>query len=223
MTANPVLLQKKYARIIAQFSKRENLSLDAALNFFYHSETYPLISERRIRSALHERRLFDRRAGFRIQRKTPIPTLLRDIHNESQKGSPASTIINIPASFFNLILVICNLADNTINLFRFEVLNNILLAMPTLLFPATPLSCSIRPAHPLWKCIGQFPQNLTPSSIDNKPKPILSSILRCGQRDSLAEHAQMRFLILLILYKYLYSLNTSNWMLEKQQAKRRHH
>lgn len=45
LTANPVLLQKKYARIIAQFSKRENLSLDAALNFFYHSETYPLISE----------------------------------------------------------------------------------------------------------------------------------------------------------------------------------
>lgn len=45
MTANPILLQKKYARIIEQFSKNENLSLDDALNFFYHSEIYRLISE----------------------------------------------------------------------------------------------------------------------------------------------------------------------------------
>lgn len=36
---------KKYARIIEQFSKKENLSLDDALNFFYHSTTYQLISE----------------------------------------------------------------------------------------------------------------------------------------------------------------------------------
>ncbi len=36
---------KKYARIIEQFSKKENLSLDDALNFFYHSEIYRLISE----------------------------------------------------------------------------------------------------------------------------------------------------------------------------------
>ena len=45
MTANPILLQKKYARIIEQFSKKENLSLDDALSFFYHSEIYRLISE----------------------------------------------------------------------------------------------------------------------------------------------------------------------------------
>ena len=45
LTANPILLQKKYARIIEQFSKKENLSLDDALNFFYHSEIYRLISE----------------------------------------------------------------------------------------------------------------------------------------------------------------------------------
>ena len=45
MTANPILLQKKYARIIEHFSKKENLSLDDALNFFYHSEIYRLISE----------------------------------------------------------------------------------------------------------------------------------------------------------------------------------
>ena len=31
MTANPILLQKKYARIIEQFSKKENLSLDGSV------------------------------------------------------------------------------------------------------------------------------------------------------------------------------------------------
>lgn len=45
MTANPILLQKKYARIIQQFSEKERLSLDDALSFFYHSEIYRLISE----------------------------------------------------------------------------------------------------------------------------------------------------------------------------------
>ena len=45
MNANPILLQKKYARIIEQFSKKEKLSLDDALNFFYHSKIYRLISE----------------------------------------------------------------------------------------------------------------------------------------------------------------------------------
>lgn len=45
MTANPILLQKKYARIIELFSEREKLSLDDALNFFYHSTIYRLISE----------------------------------------------------------------------------------------------------------------------------------------------------------------------------------
>ena len=45
MTANPILLQKKYARIIEQFSEKENLSLDDALSFFYRSAVYRLISE----------------------------------------------------------------------------------------------------------------------------------------------------------------------------------
>lgn len=45
MTANPILLQKKYARIIEQFAEKEKLSLDDALNFFYNSEVYRLISE----------------------------------------------------------------------------------------------------------------------------------------------------------------------------------
>ena len=38
-------IAKKYVRIIEQFSKKEKLSLDNALNFFYHSEMYHLISE----------------------------------------------------------------------------------------------------------------------------------------------------------------------------------
>ncbi len=45
MTANPILLQKKYARIIELFSQKETLSLDDALAFFYRSELYRLISE----------------------------------------------------------------------------------------------------------------------------------------------------------------------------------
>ena len=45
MTANPILLQKKYARVVEQFARKNGLSLDEALDFFYHSETYRLISE----------------------------------------------------------------------------------------------------------------------------------------------------------------------------------
>lgn len=45
MTANPILLQKKYTRIIECFAEKEQLSLDDALCFFYHSKIYRLISE----------------------------------------------------------------------------------------------------------------------------------------------------------------------------------
>ena len=45
MNANPILLQKKYARVIELFSKEMQLTLDEALDFFYHSESYRLISE----------------------------------------------------------------------------------------------------------------------------------------------------------------------------------
>ena len=38
MTANPILLQKKYSRVIECFAKQQGLSLDAALDFFYHSQ-----------------------------------------------------------------------------------------------------------------------------------------------------------------------------------------
>ena len=45
MKANPILLQKKYARLVELLSKRTGLSLDSALSFFYHSACYRLISE----------------------------------------------------------------------------------------------------------------------------------------------------------------------------------
>lgn len=45
MTANSILLQKKYSRIIARFAKQQRISLDAALDFFYHSELYLLLRD----------------------------------------------------------------------------------------------------------------------------------------------------------------------------------
>ena len=45
MTANPILLQKKYARVIECFAKRQGISLDEALGFFYHSEVYKLVCD----------------------------------------------------------------------------------------------------------------------------------------------------------------------------------
>ena len=45
MQANPILLQKKYSRVIEYFARQQGLSLDAALNFFYHSETYQLMRD----------------------------------------------------------------------------------------------------------------------------------------------------------------------------------
>ena len=45
MTANPILLQKKYTRIIELFAEREQMSLGNALDFFYRSAVYRLISE----------------------------------------------------------------------------------------------------------------------------------------------------------------------------------
>ena len=45
MIANPILLQKKYSRIIECFAKMQGVSLDAALDFFYHSQVYQLIRD----------------------------------------------------------------------------------------------------------------------------------------------------------------------------------
>jgi len=45
MNANPVLLQKKYARIVKLFASKQQLTLESALNFFYCSTLYRLVSE----------------------------------------------------------------------------------------------------------------------------------------------------------------------------------
>lgn len=45
MNANPILLQKKYSRIIERFAEKTNISLDNALDFFYHSEVYQLMHD----------------------------------------------------------------------------------------------------------------------------------------------------------------------------------
>ena len=45
MNANPVLLQKKYARIIENFERKKIISIGESLDFFYHSFTYELMSK----------------------------------------------------------------------------------------------------------------------------------------------------------------------------------
>lgn len=45
MEANKVLIQKKYSRIIEQLSKTAKISVMEAMNLFYESNTYQLISE----------------------------------------------------------------------------------------------------------------------------------------------------------------------------------
>lgn len=45
MNANPILLQRKYARVIKLFAEQEEISLDDALNFFYKSWVYILMRE----------------------------------------------------------------------------------------------------------------------------------------------------------------------------------
>ena len=45
MTANPILLQKKYARIVELFAKKEEITLSDALDFFYASMVYQLMRD----------------------------------------------------------------------------------------------------------------------------------------------------------------------------------
>ncbi|MCI5640183.1 MAG: DUF3791 domain-containing protein [Lachnospiraceae bacterium] len=45
MNANPILLQKKYSRVIECFARQQDISLDKALDFFYHSEVYKLMRD----------------------------------------------------------------------------------------------------------------------------------------------------------------------------------
>ena len=45
MIANPILLQKKYSRVIECFAKMQGLSLDAGLEFFDDSQVYQRIRD----------------------------------------------------------------------------------------------------------------------------------------------------------------------------------
>ena len=45
MQANSILLQRKYARIVKLFAEQTNQTYEQALDFFYNSKTFELISE----------------------------------------------------------------------------------------------------------------------------------------------------------------------------------
>ena len=45
MKANPILLQKKYSRVIELFANKQGILLDTALGFFYNSEVYQLVKD----------------------------------------------------------------------------------------------------------------------------------------------------------------------------------
>ena len=44
MNANPILLQKKYARVLELFAKESSITIENALDIFYHSQLYELMS-----------------------------------------------------------------------------------------------------------------------------------------------------------------------------------
>ena len=43
MTAHPILLQKKYTRIVILYAKEKHISLEESLRIFYNSTTYQLM------------------------------------------------------------------------------------------------------------------------------------------------------------------------------------
>ncbi len=45
MQADKTLLQMKYSRVVAIFAEARQLSAEAALDFFYHSQTYQELRE----------------------------------------------------------------------------------------------------------------------------------------------------------------------------------
>ena len=45
MNADPVLLQKKYCRVIERYADINHVPLEVALSVFYHSDLYSLIQE----------------------------------------------------------------------------------------------------------------------------------------------------------------------------------
>lgn len=45
MNAEPLILQMKYADVVSLFAKQAGISLDVALQFFYHSMLYQLMKD----------------------------------------------------------------------------------------------------------------------------------------------------------------------------------
>ena len=45
MEASKTILQKKYARVVELFARLSGMELEDALEFFYNSDTYMLMSE----------------------------------------------------------------------------------------------------------------------------------------------------------------------------------
>lgn len=45
MNANPILLQKKFARVIELFASQVDITLDEGLDFFYRSTLYRLVKD----------------------------------------------------------------------------------------------------------------------------------------------------------------------------------
>lgn len=45
MNAHPVLLQKKYARIITLLAERLSITTTRSMELFYHSDTYTMMRE----------------------------------------------------------------------------------------------------------------------------------------------------------------------------------
>ena len=45
MEADKTLLQMKYSRVVVLFAAQQGLSMEDALDFFYHSETYQELRE----------------------------------------------------------------------------------------------------------------------------------------------------------------------------------
>ena len=45
MNAHPILLQKKYTRVVSLFAEMAELTLDDALAFFYRSNVYQLVKD----------------------------------------------------------------------------------------------------------------------------------------------------------------------------------
>ena len=45
MNANPILLQKKYTRVVELFARENGITIEKALGIFYHSELYKLMRE----------------------------------------------------------------------------------------------------------------------------------------------------------------------------------